>query len=1031
MDTAMTTVMTTDADAAEMSSTSKELSQWMLHQLNPERGVCNIGFAVRVETTLRWWPARAALNHLVRRHPALRTRVRFTGTELRKRYLPADEVDLDLKTHAGTEETLSEQVSSLVARRMDLTDGLFVAAHLILLPGASVLCVALHHLIADVGSIQVMLREFVELYDVYAANQEVPAHLRDEVPPHNERTPDADTMRYWTEHLAGLEADRQGTANARPVPSRPTFAGDCADHTFGRDAVAAVAQLRARTRATDNIVLLAAYYLLLAKHGAGPDLAVGVPVTTRRTPAAERAVGYHVNTLPVRVRVDPDADFDTLVASVRAAFLGGLEHAEASFEAMRDALPTRSAQWRVPLFRHQINFRPTELSGMTVAGKPLRIINSHPQVSRLDVELVVWVGAAGIDLTAQYSTEVYDQAAVAAMLARYEALLVAAAAAPGVPVGELDLTSGADRALAASVNETRRELPADTVADLIAEQARRTPDAPAVDDWSYRRLLGTAETVREELRQAGVRPGDLVALHASRGAPLAAAVLGTWAAGAAYLALDPAHPVERLRYQLDDAGVAVVLADGAPPAECAAGRTVIALDGLAPADTAAPAEPAPAGRAYVLYTSGSTGRPKGVEVGHAALANLIRHFADDLAVTPADRVLWSTTFSFDISALELLAPLAVGARVVVAPADAHLDPAALAKAVLDGGITVAQATPTAWRRLAPLLAGKLAGARLLCGGEEVGAPVAEELLATGARVLNVYGPTEATIWSTAEELRSPVPERVPIGRPIANTTVHVLDESGRPVPPDVPGELYLGGTGLAMGYLGDAERTARSFPDHPRFGRLYRTGDLVRQLPDGRLEFRGRVDRQAKIRGHRVELGEIEATIERLDLVRAAAVCTVPDRAGDTGIACAVQVAGDAPADLAERLREHAARWLPAAAVPGRFLVVDGFPTTANGKVDHRALADVFAVRAPAAPERLPDEPRLRTLVELWREVLDDATLGAGANFFLSGGHSLAAVELAERVTAVFGTDTHFIDVFEAPTPTLLAERLHPAAVPS
>ena len=1014
---------------AEMSSTSKELSQWMLHQLNPERGVCNIGFAVRVETTLRWWPARAALNHLVRRHPALRTRVRFTGTELRKRYLPVDEVELDLKTHAGVEETLSEQVSSLVARRMDLTDGLFVAAHLILLPGASVLCVALHHLIADVGSIQVMLREFVELYDVYAANKEVPAHLRDEVPPYDERTPGADTMRYWTEHLAGLEADRQGTANARPVPRRPTFAGDCADHSFGADAVAAVAELRARTRATDNIVLLAAYYLLLAKHGAGPDLAVGVPVTTRRTPAAERSVGYHVNTLPVRVHVDPDADFDTLVASVRAAFLGGLEHAEASFEAMRDALPTRSAEWRVPLFRHQINFRPTELSGMTVAGKPLRIINSHPQMSRLDVELVVWVGESGIDLTAQHSTEVYDRDAMAAMLARYEALIVAAAAAPGVPVGELDLTSAADRTLTASVNDTRRDLPAGTVADLIAEQARRTPDTPAIDDWSYRRLLGTAETVRDELSRAGVRPGDLVALHASRGAPLAAAVLGTWAAGAAYLALDPAHPIERLRYQLDDAGVRVVLADGELPAECVADRTVVAVDSLAPADTLA--EPVPATRAYVLYTSGSTGRPKGVEVGHEALVNLVRHFADELAISPADRVLWSTTFSFDISALELLVPLAVGARVVVAPADAHLDPAGLARTVLDSGITVAQATPTAWRRLAPLLTGRLAGARLLCGGEEVTAPVAEELLATCARVFNVYGPTEATIWSTAEELRSPVPERVPIGMPIVNTTVHVLDGSGRPVPPDVPGELYLGGTGLALGYLGDAERTARSFPDHPRFGRLYRTGDLVRQLPDGRLEFRGRVDRQVKIRGHRVELGEIEATIERLTQVRAAAVTTVPDRSGDAGVVCAVQVVGDTPDDLAERLRDHAGRWLPAAAVPGRFLVVDGFPTTANGKVDHRALAGLFATRVPATVERLPDEPRLRTLVELWREVLDDATLDAGANFFLAGGHSLVAVELAERVTAAFGAEVHLIDVFEAPTPMLLAERLPTPTVPS
>lgn len=1020
---------TVAADLEELPATSKELSQWMLHQLNPERGVCNIGFALRVRKQLRWWPLRAALNHLVKRHPALRTEVRFTGTELRKRYRPAGEVALELRTHAGVEEELGDQVAGLVAERLDLVDGLLVAAHLILLPGESVVCVVLHHLAADVATIQVLIRELVELYEAFAADEDVPEALREPVPAYQEPPPSEDTLRYWAGHLAGLEAERQGTANARPVLQRPTFAGDYINHEFGQAAVGAVAALRNRTRATDNMVLLAAYYLLLARHGAGPDLAVGVPVSSRRGPAAAGAAGYHVNTLPVRVRVDPAASFDDLVAAVRVAFLGGLEHADASFESLRGALPRRSADWRVPLFRHQVNFRPAEVSGTTMAGVPVRIMNSYSQLSRLDAELVAWVEPDRIDLTAQYSTEVYDRDEIVAMLARYETLIVAAAAAPDVPVGELDLASAADRALAESVNATRRHRPVGTVAELVAEAGRRTPDAPAVGDWSYRRLLGTAATVRDELDGAGVRPGDLVGLHADRGAPLAAAVLGTWAAGASYLALDPAHPAERLRYQLDDAGVRVVLAAGEVAAECAAGRTVLRIDELGPA--AAPADPVRASRAYVLYTSGSTGRPKGVEVGHAALANLVRHFADELTVGPADRVLWSTTFSFDISALELLVPLAAGARVVVAPNYAHLDPGGLVRTILDSGVTVMQATPTAWRRLAPPLAGRLAGARLLCGGEEMTAPLAGQLLATGARVLNVYGPTETTIWSTAEELRSPVPDRVPIGTPIADTTVHVLDAAGHDVPPGVPGELYLGGAGLATGYLGDPERTVRSFPQHPRLGRLYRTGDLVRQRLDGRLEFRGRVDRQAKVRGHRVELGEVEATVERAEEVRAAAVCVVPDRSGDAVLGCAVLPAGDPPEDLAERLRAHAARWLPAAAVPVRFAVLDRFPATGNGKVDYLALADQVAGSAPATEQRLPDEPRLRTLVELWREVLDDAALAADANFFLAGGHSLTAVELAGRLTAVFGIEVHFTDVFEAPSPALFAARLDNPAVRS
>jgi amino acid adenylation domain-containing protein len=1008
--------------AGDVTLTGKEYAQWMLHRLAPDRGICNIARTVRVDAALRWWPMREAFTHLVRRHPALRASFQPVGGHLRKRLLAAEDATIDLPALAGTEESLLDQLTELVSTPMDIERGPLVRPYLIMLPSATVVCIVGHHIAVDDFSMQVLLRELAVLYDAYAGGV-MPPELDGPapvLPP--EVAADETTVAYWRGHLAGIDPTKIAIAGARPAPSRPTFAGDRIDVDLSCEVRAAVARLRSHTRTTDNIVLLAAFYLLLARHGAGPDLAVGVPASSR--PGGSQAVGFHASMLPIRVRVDLDRTFDGLVRATRDAFLGGLEHRGTSFESIQHLMDIRSGDWRAPLLRYSFNYLPTSDDRTTLAGHEVRLLGANRRLSRFDLELIVTAKPNAIETSMLFSTEVHDPAQVARLLERYQRLVVALDEHADRPVGEVPVSCPADDVLLVKVNDTATDRPARVVADLVADHTRLTPGAPAIGTWTYQTLAAAASGIRDRLGVLGVRPGEVVAIHAERGPHAAAAALGVWAAGGVYLPLDPAHPVVRTQRQLNHAGVRIILADRGIASSYGAGRHAEILAGIAPGDPdGLRADLDPRSPAYLLYTSGSTGQPKGVAVTHASLANLIRYFVAELDVTPDDRVLWLTTFAFDISALELFVALAAGAAVVVANDRMRMEPAGLGRLLQQERVTVVQATPTTWRQMLPGVRGLLRGRRVLCGGEPLTAALAEELLAEGGHVYNLYGPTETTIWSTAARLSTPVPERVPIGRPIANTTIHVVDAASRPVLPGTPGELLIGGAGVAVGYRGDPQRTAQAFRTHTSWGRVYHTGDLVALRADGQLEFHGRRDRQVKVRGHRVEIGEVESVIEEVPWVRQAAVIAELDPAGHTRLVAAVRhTEGEAVGlDLLGQLREHAAARLPAAAVPARFVVLTALPMTGNGKVDNAALVRLI----PGEPTaELPADPALRRLVELWRSVLGNPGIDAESNFFLSGGHSLIAVELANRISGELGVGIEFTTVFEAPTPASLLDRI-------
>jgi amino acid adenylation domain-containing protein len=1017
----------------------KEQAQWFLHRLLPDQGICNIGFTLAVDCQLRWWPLQEALNHLLRRHPALRATFHATGTQLRKRFLPPDN-GIPLETRPGTEEGLADQITALMATPLDVTTGPLVRGYLILLPSRSILCVAAHHLVVDAISMGVLLRELTELYTAYADGGVPPDRLAGEAAYHLEPDPDPAEIRYWVDHLRDVDPTCQSLGFARPTPARPTLAGGHLEYRLSADARRAVARMREGTRTTDNIVLLSAFYALLAAHGAGPVLAVGVMANARRGGVDPRVVGYHANTLPIQVRVDRDADFLTLVRQTRDSFMTGLEHGTIPFEAARHALPNRSEDWRLPLFRHSFNHRPRAQAGLTMAGQPVRVLEAFPGLSRLDIELLVFSESHETTVDAVYSTEIYRHDEIAALVARYEAMLVRLVDADDRPLSTLDVRQPADRELVLRTNATVHSGPSHVLPGVLTA-ARARPDRYAVGDWTYGRLSAAAQSVARALREHGVGVGDVVGLYAGRSPLLAAAVLGTWLAGAAYLPLDPAHPVRRNAFELTHAEAKVVLVDRAPPPDLSAGRAVIALGeatAVPPVDLPDLEVPTrPDDLAYVIYTSGSTGQPKGVEVTHRGLANVVDHFARELRVSPTDRVLWLTTYSFDISALELFLALSSGGHAVVAPDEARLDADRLRRLIVDRDVTVLQGTPTTWRQVVGRLDGELDGRRILCGGEPLTWPLADALLAAGCELFNVYGPTETTIWSTAARItrdpgggeHRPDGAGPPIGRPVANTGVHVLDPAGHPVPPGMPGELWITGAGVARGYRTDPEHTARRFQTDPVAGRRYGTGDLVRQRLDGQLEFIGRQDRQVKVRGHRVEPGEVETLLEKHPEVVAAAVFTEPDPAGGVRLVAAVQPSdqlstADPDDHLPARLREYLVEHLPSGAVPSRLVTLPRLPLTGNGKVDHTATATMAASRAPAHEPRRSYPQELQTLVTLWQEVLADPDLDADANFFLHGGHSVLAVHLAERVTTVLARPVTFEMVFEAPTPARLATLL-------
>ncbi|RSN11681.1 hypothetical protein DMB42_14000 [Nonomuraea sp. WAC 01424] len=979
-------------------------SFWVLEQLAPDSGVSNLAVALRFVTPLRRLPLQIAVNRLIKRHPALRLRFPVVdGTPVRHLVAPQD-AQLKVETRATTEETLVADLRSFLDEPFDLGRDLLIrVGHFTLPDGAgTVVCLAGHHIIIDGTSMQLLVEELGRFYDSQTGHGTLPPELAGPAPMLEPVEPSEESIGYWLDRLDGVDPNAMVLPGSRHSPGRPTFAGHTCSWQVDDETVAALDDLRARLRTTGNIVLATAFLLTLRGHGAGPDLVIGMPVSTK-TGEEHRRVGYAVSTLPLRVHVELDDDFEQVARRVEEAFADGVEHAGASVEAVLTRRGHGTDDWRVPLFRHMFNYRPWSDEKVHVQGEVPGYVDNLIDRSRLDMQCNVIQEPGRLTVRMVHSTEVHDEDEIAAFTARMCAV-VRRAARGRVP----DVLSPADRALLDRVNDTRRDWPGTLAGRIVPGPAVAVREGGR--EVGYDELLGRAAAVRDLLRERGVRSGDVVALALGRSADLVAAVLGVWQAGAAFLPLDVRQPESRLAYQVADSGARLVVGAGTP--RWAGDTPVTPMPG-----TLGEPVPVEAGNiAYVIYTSGSTGRPKGVQVTHGNLTNLVLDFADRLGAPTS--VLWSTTTSFDISWLELLLPLASGGTVVVASDEDQLQPGRFLELIADTGVQVVQATPTAWRLVAPEARRELAGRTVLCGGEPMPAALARDLLELGCRVFNVYGPTETTIWSTAAELREPPLDPVPAGEPLANTQIFVTDPAGRELPPGVPGELCVAGTGVSAGYLDRPELTVERFGQHDRYGRFYRTGDRARIRHDGTLELLGRDDRQIKLRGHRIELGEVEAALHEHDAVRTAAVILDGDPQTDGRLVAFVEVTGQA---AEEELWRFARTRLPDYAVPTRYLVTDRLPTTANGKIAYRELV------VPAddgAPAREAGDGLVQQVVALWRDALKRPGLGPHDNFFLNGGHSVLAVRLIGPLEELAGRAVSVRAVFDHPTPAELAQHL-------
>jgi amino acid adenylation domain-containing protein len=1022
----------TPRDPSQPVPLSAEQHQLWLHaEMAPDMPLYNETITIRRHGVYDHAAMEAAMTEIVRRHPIWRTGFVEIGGELRQEIAPPMAIALplvDLTTlPEGEREAEATRLAAADAHAAIALDAppLFRGQVMRIAEDEHRLYLTLHHIIFDGVSIyRTMLPELIALFDAFTRGvasplAPPPLDYADYAAWQAEHTnqPALDRqLDYWRKELTA-PLPRLELAADRPRPARPTHAGDMALFTIDA-ALAARLRMLARTeQATLYMVMLAAFKAMLFRYTGDNDLIVGGVTDTRRRPELQSVMGYFLNSLALRSHPRGDVSFRAFLGEVKARVLGALDAADVPFDRIVRELDIRRETGGHPLFNTLFSIQPP-LDPLP-AGWQLTEMDVPPAAAKYDLFLELHDQGADIAGRFYYSSELFDPATIERMIGHWLRLLNGIAADPDMALQSLPLLGEEERhQLVDCWNDTAQPLPYASVVDWVAAQAAAAPDALVLEQgdlrWSYADLDAHADGIAAQLAEAGVAPGALVGLSLSRTPWMVAAMLGVAKAGAAYLPLDPAFPPARLAMIVDSAAPALILVEADTETAVPAGSVPkLRLD--RDRRTAPQALP-PIDReslAYVLYTSGSTGKPKGVEIPHAALINLLLAMQQQPGFAAGDSILAITTLSFDIAELELWLPLVSGGRIILAPREAVIDMAQLAALIADTRPTMMQATPATWRGLIEAGWPGQPGLRALCGGEALPAALVDQILPRVGELWNVYGPTETTIWSTVAQVR-PGDSIVPIGRPIANTQVRVLDADGNDRPIGAVGELHIGGRGLARGYRGRPDLTADRFISHDGT-RLYKTGDLARWRADGRLECLGRTDNEAKIRGFRIAIEEVEGGLERLPGISAAAVRVWPDASGERALAGYLVGTGDVAT-----WREQLAQTLPDYMIPTWFVTMDALPLTPNGKVDRKALPEPGQpTERDIVPPATPNEERLAAI---WQAVLKIDQVSRTDNFFDLGGHSLLVARLLRRIQAEYGIKLPMAALFRAPKLADMAE---------
>ncbi|WP_319459346.1 non-ribosomal peptide synthetase [Micromonospora sp. RTP1Z1] len=1062
-------------EGAEVPLSYAQERVWFMDQLAPGEAAYHIAVPLRVRGPLDVTALRAALAGLTARHESLRTRFP-ADADGRPTVVVADTVEVPLTiVDAPGEAAARALVDAAAAEPFDLAAGPLLRALLIRLADDDhVLFLGKHHIVGDGWSVDVLLRDLITLYRG-GELPTLPVQYGDFAVWEGRELdgPAARThLDWWNSRLAGITPLELPLD--LPRPATQTYRGDFVE--FQLDP-AETERLTALTRATGGtlfMTLLAAYQVLLARHAGQDDFAVGASVAGRSAPELENVVGMFINMLPLRAELAGDPTFTELLVRTRRSVLDGFEHADVPFAKVVHELGLPRDVSRSPVFQAMFVLQNYEMGRFTEASDATNVTFEWTpmelRATRFDFELHAVETTDGLWGKLVFNTDLFRRDTVERMAQRWCTLLRAVVAAPDTPVSALDLLPAGERELLAAWNDTAADFPAtQTLHGPIEERAAHTPDAVAVTidgrSATYAELNAAANRIAHRLRAAGVGPETLVGVCAERSVELVAGLLGVLKAGGAYLPLDPEYPVDRLAFMVDDAAALVVLVqerlrDVLPAVDA----TVLALDDVAVWADQPSTDPTPlAGPehlAYVIYTSGSTGRPKGVPNTHRGIVNRLDWMQETYRLGADDAVLQKTPASFDVSVWEFFWPLRTGARLVLAKPGGHKDAGYLRDLLVAERITIAHFVPS---MLTVFLAEDGSGAatalrRVICSGEELPLATAVDFTARlpGCELHNLYGPTEAAIdvsaWHCDPAVLTGLTS-VPIGAPIANLRLHVLDPRGNPCPVGVAGELHIGGVGLARGYHRRAALTAERFVPDPFSGepgaRLYRTGDLARWVvdpatpdaaagvpegaadpvttgtdptsgtdpavathpdtahpgggphggpdgtgrPEGVIEFLGRIDHQVKLRGLRIELGEIESALREQPEVAEAAVVVREDTPGDKRLT-AYLVGAAEHATLKAALKQT----LPEYMVPAAFVTLDALPLTPNGKLDRRALPAPVVTREASVALVAPRDDTERLLAGIWSEVLGVATLGIDDDFFDLGGHSMLATQVVAKI---------------------------------
>ena len=1027
-----------------------QLRMWFVAGLEQTGAAYHIPVAVRVSGPVDAGALEAALADVAARHESLRTVFPAAGGVPRQQVLgPAAGVPPLTVRHLDPDQAPAA-VTAAAVRPFDLAAQLPWRAELLVTgPAEAVLVIVVHHIATDGWSTQLLGRDISAAYAARAGGRApgwapLPVQYADYAIWQREMLGDAADegsvmaaqLGYWRAQLAGLPAGLELPAD-RVRPAVASYAGGQVGWRVPGGVHAGLAALARARGATMFMVAVAATGLLLARLGAGDDIPVGTPVAGRPDEAMSGLVGLFVNTLVLRAKVAAADSFTALVAGARQAALGAYAHQDVPFEHVVDDLRPERSLARHPLFQVTLTFHNTPRPHLDLPGATVSPLPAATGTTRFDVEFH-WretPGAGGLGGAVVYRADLFSAQAAGQIAGRLVRVLEQVAADPGLRVHQVSLLTDAERAELAARNATAAPVPDGTVAGLFAARARRVPDAVAVVDGqavlSYRFLAAAAARLGSRLVQAGAGPETVVAVLVPRSAGMVTAVLGVLWAGAAYLPLDPGYPPGRISFMLADARAVTLVstrraADALPARPVGPLRVILDDPGMAVAaepGSSWPVRVGPGGAAYVMYTSGSTGMPKGVVVTQGGVAGLA---CDRRWRGGHERVLVHSAQVFDAVTYELWVPLLAGGTAVLAP-PGELDVAGLAAVVAAESVTGLWLTASLFNLVAATAPGCLAGAgQVWTGGEEPSAAAVARVLAEcpGTSVVNGYGPTEATTFITCYPVPGAGPGPVPIGRPMDNTGVFVLDGGLGLVPDGVAGELYVAGAGLARGYLNGAGLTAQRFvacPFGAAGGRMYRTGDLAR-WQDGQLVFAGRADEQVKVRGFRVEPGEVAAVLAGHPRVGQAVVVVredVPGRRQLVGyVVPAADASGDA-GDAAEGLREYLAGRLPEYMVPAAIVTLDALPTTVNGKLDTAALPAPQFTGTPGG--RDPATAAEEVLCGLFADVLGLDRVGAEDGFFDLGGDSLLGMRLVVRVRAVLGAEVGVGALFDAPSPAGLA----------